>query len=133
MRVRVDTWLDPLGDYANTGYQISQSLFGLATGLSAEIVVITLGTMATAPLMQQVVALSAVAIGATVLVFNSRDPAFGHTPELDGEKIKDAMLATKHEIVLGIIGGLKFGKIGNLDPAWTAPCRPHIQENDLAM
>jgi predicted DNA repair protein MutK len=37
--------------------------------LSAEIVVITLGTMATAPLMQQVVALSAVAIGATVLVY----------------------------------------------------------------
>ncbi|MDQ8161496.1 MAG: DUF808 domain-containing protein [Gemmatimonadota bacterium] len=37
--------------------------------LSAEIVVITLGTMATAPLLQQVVALSAVAIGATVLVY----------------------------------------------------------------
>src|SRR3546814_18149702 len=32
VRVRVDTWLDPRGDYANTGYQISQSLFGLATG-----------------------------------------------------------------------------------------------------
>jgi predicted DNA repair protein MutK len=37
--------------------------------LSAEIVVITLGTMAAAPLLQQVVALSAVAIGATVLVY----------------------------------------------------------------
>lgn len=37
--------------------------------LSAEIVVITLGTMASAPLLQQVVALSAVAIGATVLVY----------------------------------------------------------------
>ncbi len=32
VRVRVNTWLDPLGDYQNTGYQISQSLFGLATG-----------------------------------------------------------------------------------------------------
>ncbi len=32
VRVRVDTWLDPFGDYNNTGYQISQSLFGLATG-----------------------------------------------------------------------------------------------------
>ncbi|MFD4369343.1 FtsW/RodA/SpoVE family cell cycle protein [Rhodococcus sp. NPDC058521] len=32
VRVRVSTWLDPLGDYNNTGYQISQSLFGLATG-----------------------------------------------------------------------------------------------------
>ncbi|MFC4606204.1 FtsW/RodA/SpoVE family cell cycle protein [Rhodococcus kronopolitis] len=32
VRVRVDTWIDPLGDYNNTGYQISQSLFGLATG-----------------------------------------------------------------------------------------------------
>ena len=37
--------------------------------LSSEIVVITLGTMATAPLMQQVVALSLVAVGATVLVY----------------------------------------------------------------
>ncbi|MFC9786784.1 FtsW/RodA/SpoVE family cell cycle protein [Rhodococcus sp. NPDC127528] len=32
VRVRVDTWLDPLADYNNTGFQISQSLFGLATG-----------------------------------------------------------------------------------------------------
>lgn len=32
VRVRVDTWLDPLGDYQNTGYQISQSLFSFATG-----------------------------------------------------------------------------------------------------
>ncbi|MFZ2173357.1 MAG: FtsW/RodA/SpoVE family cell cycle protein [Rhodococcus sp. (in: high G+C Gram-positive bacteria)] len=32
VRVRVSTWLDPLEDYNNTGYQISQSLFGLATG-----------------------------------------------------------------------------------------------------
>ncbi len=37
--------------------------------LSAEIVVITLGTMAGAPLVQQVVVLSAVALGATVLVY----------------------------------------------------------------
>lgn len=37
--------------------------------LSAEIIVITLGTMATAPLVQQVVVLSAIAIGATVLVY----------------------------------------------------------------
>ncbi|WP_430334954.1 FtsW/RodA/SpoVE family cell cycle protein [Rhodococcus sp. ACT016] len=32
VRVRVNTWIDPLGDYQDTGYQISQSLFGLATG-----------------------------------------------------------------------------------------------------
>jgi len=37
--------------------------------LSAEIIVITLGTMATATLMQQVATLSVVAIGATVLVY----------------------------------------------------------------
>lgn len=37
--------------------------------LSAEIVVITLGTMSTAPMMQQVLALSAIAIGATVFVY----------------------------------------------------------------
>lgn len=37
--------------------------------LSAEIVVITLGTMATASLTQQVVVLSAIGIGATVLVY----------------------------------------------------------------
>ncbi|MCP2294863.1 cell elongation-specific peptidoglycan biosynthesis regulator RodA [Nocardia amikacinitolerans] len=32
VRVRTNTWLDPFADYHNTGYQISQSLFGLATG-----------------------------------------------------------------------------------------------------
>ncbi|NNH73972.1 FtsW/RodA/SpoVE family cell cycle protein [Nocardia uniformis] len=32
VRVRVETWLNPFDDYNNTGYQISQSLFGLATG-----------------------------------------------------------------------------------------------------
>ncbi|TLF78562.1 FtsW/RodA/SpoVE family cell cycle protein [Nocardia cyriacigeorgica] len=32
VRVRVETWLHPFDDYNNTGYQISQSLFGLATG-----------------------------------------------------------------------------------------------------
>jgi uncharacterized protein len=37
--------------------------------LSAEIIVITLGTMGSAPMLQQVLALSAVAIAATVLVY----------------------------------------------------------------
>lgn len=37
--------------------------------LSAEIIVITLGTMGTAPITQQILALSLVAIGATVLVY----------------------------------------------------------------
>jgi hypothetical protein len=37
--------------------------------LSAEIIVITLGTMSTAPIAQQVLALSVVAIGATVFVY----------------------------------------------------------------
>lgn len=32
VRVRTETWLRPFDDYNNTGYQISQSLFGLATG-----------------------------------------------------------------------------------------------------
>ncbi|AHH14862.1 putative cell division protein [Nocardia nova SH22a] len=32
VRVRVATWLHPFDDYNSTGYQISQSLFGLATG-----------------------------------------------------------------------------------------------------
>ena len=39
--------------------------------LSAEIIVITLGTMSTAPLGRQIAALSAVAIAATVLVYGS--------------------------------------------------------------
>ncbi len=37
--------------------------------LSAEIIVIALGTMATAPIQQQIVALTAIAIGITVLVY----------------------------------------------------------------
>lgn len=32
LQVRVSVWLDPFGDFYNTGYQIGQSLFGLATG-----------------------------------------------------------------------------------------------------
>ncbi|WP_225443544.1 FtsW/RodA/SpoVE family cell cycle protein [Lolliginicoccus lacisalsi] len=32
VRIRVSTWLDPFDDYYGTGYQISNSLFGLATG-----------------------------------------------------------------------------------------------------
>lgn len=32
MRVQWHTWLHPFADYNSTGYQISQSLFGLATG-----------------------------------------------------------------------------------------------------
>ncbi|TSD99360.1 FtsW/RodA/SpoVE family cell cycle protein [Skermania sp. ID1734] len=32
VRVRTDTWLHPFDDYSNTGYQISQALFGEATG-----------------------------------------------------------------------------------------------------
>ncbi|WP_280503511.1 FtsW/RodA/SpoVE family cell cycle protein [Nocardia farcinica] len=32
VKIRIDTWLDPFADYSNTGYQLSQSLFGLATG-----------------------------------------------------------------------------------------------------
>jgi len=32
VRVRVNVWLDPFSDYANTGYQISQSLFSIAAG-----------------------------------------------------------------------------------------------------
>lgn len=32
VRIRTQTWLDPFADYNDTGYQISQSLFGLATG-----------------------------------------------------------------------------------------------------
>jgi cell division protein FtsW (lipid II flippase) len=32
VRVRVDVWLDPFADEADTGYQIAQSLYGFASG-----------------------------------------------------------------------------------------------------
>jgi len=32
VQVRVQTWFDPFATYSTTGYQLSQSLFGLATG-----------------------------------------------------------------------------------------------------
>lgn len=32
VRLRVDVWLNPFADEANTGYQIAQSLYGIATG-----------------------------------------------------------------------------------------------------
>jgi len=32
VRVRFDTWADPFATYTTTGYQVSQSLFGLGTG-----------------------------------------------------------------------------------------------------
>ncbi|MQY26986.1 FtsW/RodA/SpoVE family cell cycle protein [Nocardia aurantia] len=32
VRTRIADWVDPFADYHNTGYQIAQSLFGLATG-----------------------------------------------------------------------------------------------------
>ena len=31
-QTRIDVWLDPFGDFADTGYQISQSLFALGSG-----------------------------------------------------------------------------------------------------
>ncbi len=60
---------DPAGDVVAVEKQKIKGAVRTDFVLSAEIIVITLGTMSTAPMMQQVLALSAVAIGATVLVY----------------------------------------------------------------
>ena len=60
---------DPAADVVAVEKQKIQGAIRTDFVLSAEISVITLGTMNTAPMMQQVLALSAVAVGATVLVY----------------------------------------------------------------
>jgi uncharacterized protein len=60
---------DPTGDVLSVEKDKIKGAIRTDFVLSAEIIVITLGTMGTAPMMQQVLALSAVAIGATVFVY----------------------------------------------------------------
>ncbi len=69
--------------------------------LSAEIIVITIGTMSEAPMMQQVIALSIVAIGATVLVYG----LVAGIVKLDdlGVKLKARADATSQRIGAGIL------------------------------
>ncbi len=72
--------------------------------LSAEIIVITLGTMATAPLMQQVTVLSLIGVGATVFVYG----LVAGIVKLDDLGLKltksaGAGAATQHAIGRGIL------------------------------
>ena len=68
-RAHLEALADPAADVVAVEKDKIKGAIRTDFVLSAEIIVITLGTMGTAPMLQQVLALSAVAIAATVLVY----------------------------------------------------------------
>lgn len=111
--------------------------------LSAEIIVITLGTMSTAPLAQQVLALTIVAIGATVLVYglvagivklDDAGLALQRRPDSASRRFGAAILRTAPILMksLSIVGTVAMFTVGGGILAHGVPMLEHLVEGIAA-
>ena len=111
--------------------------------LSAEIIVITLGTMSTAPIAQQVLALSAVAVGATVFVYglvagivklDDLGLALGRRDNGASQKIGAIILRTAPVLMktLSVLGTAAMFTVGGKIIAHGVPMVEHLIEGLVA-